>query len=66
MDIFSLEEDGGDELFLTQTPKDNYGEDMQIVQDGEKEEFLGVPIGNFAAPCGSIVNQACGQATEYE
>ena len=66
MDLFSLEEDGGDQLFITQTPKDKKDERMEIVEDGQNDRFLGVPFNDFSSLCGSLVNKVCGELPEYE
>ena len=51
MDVFSLEEDDARELFITQTPKENDGNDL------EEDNFqFGINKSDFASPCVSVVD----------
>ena len=51
MDNFSLEEDDGQELFLTQR---GYGDDQNTI-NGEKGSFLGDRT-DFTSPCVSLIS----------
>ena len=44
--VCSLEDDECNELFITQTPKDNGG-DMIVDDDGDEMDFLGLDLGGI-------------------
>ena len=51
MEVFSLEEDEGDSLFITQEPSDKNGD---VVHSDSSEDFLGLDQMDFQLPCVSI------------
>ena len=49
MDVFSLEEEDGEQMFLTQTSKDSNSGIMEI-QDGKDDSFDAESEGFFVVP----------------
>ena len=49
VDVFSLEEDDGNELFITQEPKDLCVKEDKV--DDQSDTFLGVDVMDFQSPC---------------
>ena len=66
MELFSLEDEYGDELFITQNPRDSNVEDKEFSQSDGNEGFLGVNPRNFQSPCSSLVNRVQGVRPVYE
>ena len=66
MDLYSLEDDGGEEMFITQTPRCNMLDNIEMSGNEENEQFLGVNVNDFQSPCSSLVNQGDGHRAIYE
>ena len=56
-ELFSLEEDECNELFITQTPKDNLINHMELSQNEEVGEIFGVKGTDFKAHMHSVVDK---------
>ena len=56
MEVFSLEEDDGNELFITQESKENVFE--MDKSEEESENFLGLDTMDFQSPCSSILSKS--------
>ena len=64
LDVFSLEEDEGNELFITQSSSDNTM--MELCQDDKELDILngfslGVPNTDFQSPCVSLLDKSKNQ-----
>ena len=55
MDVFSLEEDDGNELFITQEQKDLCVKEDKV--DDQSDTFLGVDVMDFQSPCSSVLKR---------
>ena len=56
VNVFSLEDDDYNELFITQVPKDNV--DVNKCNDEESGDmFFGVAKDDFQSPCSSLINR---------
>ena len=64
MDVFSLEEEEGNELFLTQETKESVSNDREKVHSQESD-FLGLNVMDFQSPCVSLVQTKQDYQQEY-
>ena len=56
MDVFSLEEEEGGFLFLTQQSKKD--EELEAMEEScGEEDFLGLDVMDFQSPCVSVVRE---------
>ena len=64
MDTFSLEDDDYDDLFITQSSKED--DNSNVTVNGSQENmFSGVKENDFSSPCSSILNGNCDSANAY-
>ena len=64
MEVFSLEEEEGNDLFVTQQPREVvYSVSNHQEKDESEGSFLGLDVSDFASPCVSLVKP--NEAMEY-
>ena len=59
MEVFSLEDDDCNELFITQESKD-YSQNEEVKMESGYESFLGLDPFDFQSPCKSVI---CNKST---
>ena len=65
IELFSLEDDDANELFITQTPKENLLSHLELSQNRNDSGIFGVE-GDFQSPLVSVVKQANSTQFVYE
>ena len=63
MEYYSLEEDEGNAMFLTQQPNENIGQNSDRNEEGEGM-FCGVAVTDFQSPCTSMNKQKVAQYSD--
>ena len=59
--MFSLEDDEGNDMFITQTPSTSDGNTQELNNQSGGELFLGIEVDDFQSPCSSLVSKSMKQ-----
>ena len=65
-EMFSLEEDDSNELFLTQTPRQSSFGEVRSSGSERNSGLFGLPNEDFSSPCCSLVNRIRADKPVYE